>query len=600
MLTRTLPIRDPSFNPQEERVSSALKEFMTSQRPDRPKVLDYSVWFSSDPRDVYRPLSIYLPPCPEINHRMRACLHSFKQSVSSLPVLLPQISGKRSVSRSTASLFSESFLPETPFDKEVLPRDIERRYADTGLHVGGYAELRQVWTYGDLKPRTYFAFGGEAYRASKYIKDIANLLVNSFNETGFKSRFSYHDVSLSPSKRLFTYDYQTFTTNFAEQKYFLYSLSEYMKGVAIEVLDTREGLITIDVGEMLEEYTRITTDRPEFTIQQLFEDEDYTPYRHLVAGFLGVYGNISTATSLHGMHAAQICGPSTQSKCVGDDVLASGDSDPHPMSFDDTLMAVRSLGDIEETKVQVWEDDGMEYEDNDSQRGWHYTKRPIDRIVNNIVIGLLIEFPMFGALFPEDDGVHSGEKDLKTRLRSAATQTFHLVRKVRDALIDDLHEEDIQFLLQSMEPVYAAFDIPRLGVLPHERIHGIRGNLFLPIDRSVFFEAFEDIQIGSFDPSEPVSIPVTVGLDRVPSLPFLVVDMEYTAVVDRFHRFMQSMGYLVATPLFELAFVEYAEYLRRIERYLNREVLHVHRVVVLDVPHWCQDLASRLQLTIDE
>lgn len=595
MLTRTLPIRDPDFDPEQERISSFMKEFHTSQREGRPSVLDYSVWFSEDPNDINRPLSPFLAPCPAINHRIRACLHSFREAVRKLPILLPQITGKRSVSRSTASLYCESFQPPVPFDKEILPRDLERRYADTGQMVDGYSELRQVWTYGDLKPRTYFAFGGDAFHASKYVREVMNLLANSFLETGFKSRFSYHDVLLSPSKRLFTYDYKTFTTNLAEHKYFLYALGDFMKDVEIEALDTNRGIEYVNVGEMITEYARRTTDEPEFTINRLCPEEDFTTYIHNVAGFLGVYGNIASATSLHGMHAAQICGPSTNSKCVGDDVLASGEKEPFPMEFKDSVRAIQSLGDIEETKVQVWEDDHMEVEnDKDSQQGWHYTKRPIDRIGNSIVVGLLLEFPMYGALAPEEDGIHSSGKDLKERIKAAATQTFHLIRKVRDILIDDIQEEDIEFILQSMVPVYACFGIPSHGSLPHEYVHGFKGNLFLPINRSIFFEPLESLSIGSFDPSQPISIPVTVRSLNDVVVPPHYPGLEYTYVADRFHRFMSNMGYIDIVPLFEEALIEYTDYLRRIEALITHDVDWLCSVVVHEVPDWCHDLQGRL------
>lgn len=600
MLTRTLPINDPLFDPQEERLASALKEFHQSQKGSRPQVLDYNVWFSANPLDINLPLSPHLPPCPDINLRIRSCLHTFRNTISRMGIILPQINGKRSVSRSTATNFLESFEPPQPWSKEVLPRDLERRYADTGRIVGGYSELRQTWTFGDLKPRTYFAFGGQAYRASRFIRPVANELVNAFAETGFRSRFSYNDVSLSPSRRLFTYDYKSFTTNLAEQKYFLYALAEYMRDVEVEVLDTRYGAERVSVGEMIEEYTRVTTDMPEFTLQQLFEEEDFQPYIHLVGGFLGVYGNISTATSLHGMHASQICGSSTVSKCVGDDVLASGERESNNVqTFEETIDAVQSLGDVEQSKVQIWEDDGMDrpmLEDT----GWHYTKRPIDRIGNNIAIGLLLEFPMYGALSPIDDGVHDGSSDIQTRLKSAAIQVFNLVRKARESLLEDLQEEDIEFILQAIRPVYAYFGVPSHGLLPVERLHGFKGNLFLPIDRQVFFEPLASLSIGTFDPGSPVSIPVTAGNDHNVDLALLHVGMEYDAVVDKFHRFMNAMGYIEMQPRFETAIMTYAEYILTVENVLQGVRFPVYSVRVVELPDWASDLQSRLLPPYDD
>lgn len=594
MATRTLPIEDPAFNPEAERLESALKEYHQSQKGSRPQVLDYNVWFSPNPSDIELPLSPFLSPCPDINHRLRVCLHTFKTTISRMGIILPQVNGKRSVSRSTATLFCESFEPPQPWDKEVLPRDLERRYADTGKIVGGYAELRQTWTFGDLKPRTYFAFGGLAYRASRFIRPVANELVNAFSETGFKSRFSYNDVSLSPTRRLFTYDYKSFTTNLAEQKWFLYALSEYMRDVEVEILDTRYGVERVSVGAMIEEYTRVTTDMPEFTLQRLFEEEEFQPYIHLVGGFLGVYGNISTATSLHGMHASQICGEGTNSKCVGDDVLASGEREPENIQdFDSTMKAVQSLGDVEQSKVQIWEEDGMDrpiLEDT----GWHYTKRPIDRIGNNIAIGLLLEFPMYGALSPIDDGIHTGSSDLGTRLKSAATQVFHLVRKARESLLDDLQEEDIEFILQAIRPVYAYFGIPSHGLLPIELCHGFKGNLFLPIDRRVFFESLTSLSIGIFDPGTPISIPVTAGEDQNVDLAFLYEGMEYRAIDDEFHKFMGVMGYIERKPVFETILMTYAEYLRHVESMLLRDRFQVYDVRVVELPDWACDLQSRL------
>lgn len=594
MLTRSLPIRDDEFDPGETRLESAMKEFHVTQQEDRVQVLDYMAIMSPDPRDRARPFNPICPPSITKNTDFHTRLCNFRHKLPGLSPIRPQVTSKRSVSRMSAAMYCSSFEPPLAFDKDVSPVDIEKRYEETGQKIMGSGEMRQTWTFGDLKPRTYFAMGGEDYHSSKYIRPIMNLLVNSFEETHFKTRSSAHSIIISRYHRLFTYDYEAFTSNMAEQKHFLMNLAEFVEDVEIEVLDTYEGLLIVSAGQLIREYCQTCLFSPKFTMNRIIEDGDFAQFVQNIAGFLGVYGNISSATALHGIHAGLLFGDGSSSRCVGDDVLGSCPIIQTAFSLDEGLDAVESIGKINRDKVQIWKAE-FEAEDDNNDTGWHYTKRPIDRIGQNIVQGVLIQFPIIGAIFPEEDGVHDGGSlTFAERLRKASTGFFRVARQVKALLSDSLMDDEVELILSAMKMVYTALGVPLGGVLPCDRVKGEPGNLFLPLDPRIFEEDWKNVMTGSFG-----EIPKIVAVPRYSQSPEACtistkMGDEFRSTVGPISSFMIKMGHWTTEMVIEDWLMTESEYFDLCDKMFSDAYLPMYDISVVSIPWYYPDLASRL------
>lgn len=453
--------------------NSFLKEYFASIDQDRDQVLDYSVWFDKELSG--NPLSHFLPPRP-INSRIAEIFSNWRQMYQENRIILfPQLTGTRSISRMSAYLYHQAHGRDEIEWKDVTPIDLERTYAETGKVVGGPCELRQAWKYNDLTPRTYFALGGTAFHGSKFIRSIANGLCNLFPSTNFMSRFDVNRLQISKENEVFTYDYTSFTSNLTETKYFLLDLAEFMKEAPVVIVDSFYGPIDTTVGDILLEYIQTCVSHPSFMVNR-FLDGFYEEIIHNKSGMLGVYGNISLSTGLHGLHACNLC-PDGDCNCVGDDVIGSTDLDR-----DDFFSAVGSLGSISVPKTRFWEYRGIE-EDQYESRKWPYTKRPLERIENFLLHHVAYSFPIFGLLIPIVDGIHEIESEeiLLSHYRLLSVQCKSLVKQIR--AYPDMSMDERELLLGFVGFLYKEYRIPEEGRFPWDQIRardGVRYGLHIP------------------------------------------------------------------------------------------------------------------------
>jgi hypothetical protein len=200
---------------------------------------------------------------------------------------------------------------------------------------------------------------------------------------------------LEADEILLIYDYSSFTSNLTGIRRFTEALGDYFIDFHITVLDPHHGPTQISLGQLLLDYNAEANLYPEFDASEVLEVEEVV-LRHS-CGMLGVPGNISSCTLLHGIHLSTLVQAIRKNKVVGDDAIAA----IKKLTFDDVIEAIADLGDVAREKMEEWSWN-LDDEERIDER-YDYKKRPINRMENIIFTGFLIDFPplnLFGIINP--------------------------------------------------------------------------------------------------------------------------------------------------------------------------------------------------------
>jgi hypothetical protein len=275
---------------------------------------------------------------------------------------------------------------------------IERIYHRSGWKVEGPIEVRSAWTYGNLKPRIYYAQGGTVFHDSKYIQPICNIILDQFPVVHRQNRFNPPEDELEPDDLLMIYDFSEFTSRLDELCRFVDALADFFMDTTIEIIDTRHGRLAVNLGELLHRYNKTVNRFAECDITQVLEvSGDKLLFKH-TTGPLGVPGNISLSTLLHGIFTTYLVQSERKSRCIGDDgKLYVKQNRAWITEY------LQRFGNIAEEKAESWEVGS--YEDAEF---WAYAKRPITRLpLDRVVTGVMVTFPTLETLCNlEDDGFH--------------------------------------------------------------------------------------------------------------------------------------------------------------------------------------------------
>lgn len=465
------------------------KEFHATQQEDRPQVLNYSVWFGVN--QVTRgALSVYLAPQRYLNLEIQKRLRDWRDSLEGR-LLLPHFSDKKHIGRESGRNLAKAkgYTHEedvTEMGKRTTTAALEKWWETSGTGVVGPAEMRTVWKFNDLKPRVYFAMGSTTYYSSRYVRKIFNTLANSFNPTHFLTRMNTSRIMPSDEDRVFIYDYTSFTSNMAEQKYFLDHLASFCDGTMVRVLDTHRGILNISLGSLIRGYNDDCNRLPAFSRERI-EPGDESVYVHKIAGFLGVYGNITSCTILHGLHACQICGSLDRCNCVGDDAVIAQRREKDP-SMKIAKDAINSIGTSHDKKFHIFEDGGL----YPQRSGWQFIKRPLDRFINRLYVGELLDFPIFAYAYPYSDSFHISLEGNDAG-KMIAVQTGRLFETIRLRFNDPTREEK-DLILGYLHTLYFGLKFPYGGSLPTKEIIERHGPIYIPpLVYGVFEEPWIDI-----------------------------------------------------------------------------------------------------------
>jgi hypothetical protein len=336
----------------------------------------------------------------------------------------------------------------------------------TGEKITGPMDMRKAWFFNDLKPRVYYANGGDSYFASLYIQDIASLISNILPSTNPVTRFQVERLGpIAQGQILITYDYSSFTSNLSELKYFLYYLGLSFHGVDVDVYDPFVGVKSIDLGSLISDYNEFANHYCLFSVERFDKFIDNPVFRMGQSGALGIKGNIVFSTSLHGLALADITGNWQSDSVVGDDALCYIFT-----SFLKLFIScVNNLGSINEDKfssVLNPLDDPLRLS------SFKYLKRPLSLYPSGPVLGSLDFFPdLASVFFPDGDGIHTvveGTSKLDTivTLCSQICRYSLITSRASADVYSEIFAEEEHLVLLLFRAAYEKLGLPIEGHAP--------------------------------------------------------------------------------------------------------------------------------------
>jgi hypothetical protein len=266
-----------------------------------------------------------LPIRPDLCKRIHARFHQFRTQITG-NWYYPRATHKN-MSRSTRRDFEQNFRTSLDGYPVFGQDDWQRVYHETGYQIDGVCELRQKWYTHGMKPRTYVAMGGLAYRDCRFLQDFFTDLVNAFPATNHITRLQPNRLFLSwddPNDHYRIYDLSSFTSNCKEQKKFISALKEFFRGCLIVIVDERLGPLECDLGDLLDRYEETCIHEPLLSFERSFKNEygpESDPVGHARASMLGIFGNLMTCTLAHYLLVAPCVEGDMEINIAGDDGL---------------------------------------------------------------------------------------------------------------------------------------------------------------------------------------------------------------------------------------------------------------------------------------
>lgn len=399
--------------------------------------------------------------------------------------------------------------------------------------------MRLAWKFNDLKPRIYYSQGASAYEHARYIHTPFDSLQRVFPMTDPVSRYYQSRIGeLLDHDMLMIYDYTTFTTLLMEIRHFTGALSEFLCGWPVRVLDSSEGIVIRDLGEILAEYNYTCNTDGDFDVSALLQSACTTILVHEMAGMLGIYGNIVESGVLHGLHLCEICGGLDKCNCIGDDALFKRDMSDG-ISTGEIVDQLQTIGDCKFEKTKRFMQDSGVFR----TEGWHFMKRPIDRFGGRIVQGILFDPPNPALVVNLTDGYHTVPfESVARRRRAAVMQTSRFLDRLYESS-SEVTDDDAQLALLYCRSVYHGLGLPKSGGCPGSiKLDGVV-DLFVP---PLIFEAIR---------SPWLDILLDISGTIITRLPILGIMQEeypegaiegvsFTRSYDRFLGLLEDLGYL--------------------------------------------------------
>lgn len=240
-----------------------------------------------------------------------------------------------------------AWLADTPVD-EVLPVEIDRFRFNKRTRLEGGVEMKQRWYTHGISPRTYYVSGPTAFNNGRFLQEFFNNLCDSLAVTNRYTRTQPWRHYVPHHLHALFYDLTSFTSTLALQHTFLLELASYCEGIDFERLDMVEGVVVDNLGTVLREYAnKLNHFHDWYNVEHSIEGF------HGPAGFLGVYGNIGSATFIHGAILLMLTLKEDNASCAGDDALIVTDDD------DFVFAAVRRIGILATEKTFSTESDAV-------------------------------------------------------------------------------------------------------------------------------------------------------------------------------------------------------------------------------------------------
>jgi hypothetical protein len=417
------------------------KEMKVMESTPLQNSLNFDCFFG----DYSRPLHVDIRPNPRMASAIHKMIDNWIEELKEKPIY-PHMTSKL-VSKPTQRMVSDLFPDYIPFEEEGCSQfDLEYLYHRYGSKVdGGPCEVKQRWYPSGLNPRTYYAAGSDAYHLSKYLRHAFNRLCDHLPPTERYARVNPRRLHLkAEDHHALIYDLTSFTSNMHEQRHFMDRLSLYCRGHNVTIMDTTEGLIDFDLGDLIFEYNRLNIE-PKYASDNLLPKS--LELSHHTAGFLGVFGNLATCTFLHGAVMSQLVDDFSQLGIAGDDGIIDSEDDY------DTILAIRLLGLMELSKGYSTSDEGNQI----------YLKRPIWQVGQRLYTEQIAIFSMFEHLGDADDSrffpKHRSKKERRSALASSIVAYLRSLSRIE--LTQEQKERAYHFLCE----IYRIVGFPISGYL---------------------------------------------------------------------------------------------------------------------------------------
>jgi len=445
--------------------------------------------------------------------------------------------------------------------------------------------MRSAWRGNDLKPRVYYARGPDVHFASSIIQDIFNTFVDSLSSTHRRNRFNLLDLErMTEDEVLAIYDYSSFTSTLHEIRNFTNRLADFCTGTEIEVLDGYHGIQKRDVGEILRSYNEACNISAEFDASELLSISDAIMTHN--CGMLGVPGNISSCTLLHGIHLAIVLHSLQRGKVIGDDAIAIifRDSGHTPESF---IEAVAAIGRIEFTKAEFWEDN-----DYGSRNRWTYEKRPLERMHEMPWRGQLITWPSINILFDIVNPFHRPLRKTEAQIfQMACRQISRFQSQIFPLELSELEKSIVLSILGSF---YAEHDITKLryvGIVGEIEINGDIVAVILPPCTEDFFNITAKDFIRNRH-GGTLRLPSKYVFSEYPES--TAIGNEFVATPNSALNYLEKMDVLESERLDEVTLVEDLSE-QDIDDFLMGRLRFKSRYTIVDyVPDWFSNILSQL------
>jgi len=471
------------------------KEVRVMESSPLPSALNYNCFFG----EYETPIHPSLEPNPKQAFAIHNLIDRWVVSLEEKLFIIPHITNKL-CSKSTQQLVRDRYPEYLTFEEEgATQADLEYLYMTQGdLLDNSPCEIKQRWYTSQLNPRTYYAAGAEAYHRSKYVRNALNSLCDFLPPTERFSRVNPHRIVLSsPQSHAIIYDLTSFTSNMHEQRHWLERLSIYCRGRTVRILDACEGVVEMDLGELLCSYNQLNNEATYASERLIGKGLELA---HHVAGFLGVYGNLASCTFLHGAVMCQIVDSFSQIGVAGDDGLVDSTDDYT------TFFAIRLLGLAEESKGYNTIEFGNQV----------YLKRPIRQVRNRVFAESFALYSMIEHLFDEDDKrffqAPRGPMERKGSLASSVVSYLRSLSRL------DLSEEEKHLVYSFLFGIYQHASFPVSGFLPQTSQKRLPDEPKLPV---TLIPTLEPAFIGK----DPIEMTILSLYDGVAVLPETSEDM---------------------------------------------------------------------------
>lgn len=537
------------------------KEMTVMESTPLPPAINYNCFFGEYTTPIH--------PTISANPRQAHAIHSIIDKwilATEDTLILPHMTNKL-CSKATQNMVRSRYPEYLTFEEDGATQpDLEYLYMTKGDHfLGSPCEVKQRWYTSGLVPRTYYAAGADAYHRSKYVRVMLNALCDYLPPTERFSRVNPHRIVLkNPSAHALIYDLSSFTSNMHEQRHFIYRLAMYCKGRFVRILDAVEGVVSIDIGDLLLQYNTLNEEPSYMSEKLLGVDVELT---HHVAGFLGVYGNLATCTFLHGAIMSQLVDDFSQLGVAGDDGLIDSSDDWT------TFFVIRLLGLMEESKVY-----------NTSEEGWQvYLKRPTRQFHNRIYSESFAIYSMVEHLFDCDDSrFFPVQRKPYERLGALASSLVVYLKTLSRLTLSTIECEVVHTFLVG---IYTKVGFPTEGCVPQ---------VYTP--PSLFSAKIPPVLIPTlrvdFIGKDPIEMTIRSLYDGIAVLPeidedhltldvgMLYVGSSFEAVGTQYLSYLRKLGFLELEPL-ECVYTGEDGFLRLLKFYSPGRLRRKYTVTVL-------------------